>query len=79
MKITVYADSTQMFTEEFCNRNNLINIEVDKHTVEEYYKQGMYGIPFEEWLNEYTADDTEGLWIYATYTAADPRIDEILM
>ena len=83
MIITVYADSTGLFTEEFCNRNNLINIEVSRQTVFEFYRheynpEAAPEYHFENWLDEYTADDTTELWDYATREGDSPKVSEIL-
>lgn len=90
--MTIYADDTDLFTEAFCNRHNLINIEVNKHVVFKFFRHNILkdfrtetdsnvsdeGV-FEEWLDEYTADDTQGLWEYAKEHGVDPKIDRIYM
>ena len=94
MKIDVYADSTGLFTQSFVNRmdNNMITIEVDEEIVYDYFKENcLYyfrtdvdeGLSdravFEEWLEEYTCDDTDGLYKYVVkqMNGDAPIIDEI--
>lgn len=89
--MTIYADDTDLFTEDFCNRHNLINIEVNKHVVFNFFRHNILkdfrtetdsdvsdeGV-FEEWLDEYTADDTEGLWWYAKRMDENLKVDSII-
>ena len=76
--IDVYADSTRLFTEEFLNHlnSNIITLEISREITFNFFKQ--YCLDdfktdenltdeafFEDWLLEYTCDDTEGLYEYA--------------
>lgn len=68
--MTVYADSTCQYTEEECVRDNLVDIELPRRIIYEYFvdyiAESMDGTAtFARWLEEYTADDTDGLWRYA--------------
>ncbi len=89
--MTIYADDTDLFTEAFCNRHNLINIEVNKYVVFNFFRHNILkefrtetnsNVPdegvFEEWLDEYTADDTEGLWWYAKRMDKNLKVDSII-
>lgn len=75
--IDVYADSTGLFTEEFLNHLyiNMITLEISREIAFDFFKQ--YCLDdfktdedlsdeafFEDWLMEYTCDDTEGLYQY---------------
>lgn len=92
MIITVYAKEPKIFSDSFLEVKNLVDIEVSEDVVFDWFKENVLqsfrpdvdeGVSdkglFEEWLAEYTADDTVGLWDYAAYRADDPRIAEILM
>lgn len=73
MTISVYADTTGCFTEEQCDADNTAYLNLPRETVREYFMkccledfrgddrtvsdQGL----FEEWLDEYTNDDTVDL------------------
>ena len=90
MIITIYADSTEIFTEEFCNKNNLINVEIETYYVKQFFKDEILESfqsddkdisedeLFEKWFNEYTADDTTELWEWCNRYGIDCRIDRIL-
>ena len=91
MIITVYAEEPKVFSDSFLAATNLVNIEVSENVVFDWFMENVLqsfrpdvdeGVSdkglFEEWLTEYTADDTVGLWDYAAYRADDPRIAEIL-
>lgn len=91
MIMTVYAEEPKIFSDSFLAVTNMVNIEVSENVVFDWFKENVLqsfrpdvdeGVSdkglFEEWLDEYDADDTVGLWDYATYRADDPRIAEIL-
>lgn len=77
MVITVYADSTELFTEEECNLDNLCEIDIPDKILEEYYKTFKAECDAECIANGYdpcfynyfywvvTADITDGLLPYA--------------
>lgn len=77
MIVSIYADETKLFTDDFININNIIYVEVPDRIVFDFFKKNIlddfrsetdteeglsdYAI-FEDWLDEYTCDDTVGLW-----------------
>lgn len=70
--VTVYCDSTGLYTEEECNENNLCDIYFPEDIVYEWFIQNQinrdidYDLDFWTWYNdEYTADDTDGLYLFA--------------
>ena len=69
MLIDVYADSTGLFTDDFLNRmdSNIITLDIEKEIVVSYFEEycNDNDISFDDWLDEYTCDDTEGLYEYA--------------
>ena len=90
MMIDVYADSTGLFTEDLLNRmdSNMIAVEVDDEIVHKFFIEECLedfrpdvdeGVSddglFEEWLDEYTCDDTEELYEYACEKGKRPLID----
>lgn len=75
--IDVYADSTGLFTEEFLNHLdiNMITLEISREIAFNFFKEFFLNdfkteedlsdeAFFEDWLDEYTCDDTEGLYQY---------------
>ena len=92
MIMTVYADDTNLFTKEFCEQHNLVDIDLPRYTVRRYFDDCILegfrtdtddGVTddgvFEEWLHEYTADDTVGLWGFARRLGSRPKVNNILM
>ena len=94
MNVCIYADSTDIFSEEFCNIDNLIEIEVENELLFEYFrqhcledfrseddiKQGLSErAVYEEWLDEYTADDTDELWEFLMRNGKRPKLDITLV
>lgn len=84
--ICIYADETQVFTDDFCNMNNLIYVEIPRDIVFGFFKENVLAdfrteedlsdeALFEDWLLEYTADDTIGLWQYSLYHTYQPLIN----
>ena len=88
MIVTIYADSTGVFTEDFTNGvTNLINVEVAESDVRQFYEEEVYEADddvyptdedFDVWINEYTADDTTELWEWCERYGVECRINEIL-
>ena len=84
MKMTVYCDSTGLFSEEECNSDNLTEMvfpdEIvrkwfDKNIKEEY-KNEYPDLTFEYWVNElYTADETDGLYDFCILAGEEPMFD----
>ena len=90
--ICIYLDQIRgVFTEEFLDNCNLCYVELPKEIVFDFFKEecmaafksdhdegiSEYGL-FEEWLDEYIADDTDGLYDYATVRGVIPLIDSFL-
>lgn len=62
--ICVYRDTIERHDDDW----NLTEVQVTKEFAEQYFKEcnkGEYFKDFEEFLNEYTADDTEDFYAYA--------------
>ena len=89
ISITVYCSSTDLFTEEECDQENLTEFQFPRNIVEDYYREYVKSDPvpfcsveqceeaeeadtFEHWLNNYTADETEGLYSYAVSRGVQP-------
>ena len=89
MIMTIYADSTSIFTEEFINENgNLLDVEIEDSYVKQFFEREILEIfrsddgtsdeaLFEDWLHEYTADDTAELWEWCNRYGIDCKIDRI--
>lgn len=91
MIVTIYTDSTNLVTEEFINEHgNLLEVEVDRFSLFDYFKDEIMNEfhiyqdkerdefeLFQEWLNEYTADDTDDLWEWCERYGIECRIDRI--
>ena len=60
--VTVYASITGLFSEEECDKDNLTQIRVDKAALCDWVDQHItYFKSYGEFLDTYTADDTESL------------------
>lgn len=61
--ICVYRDTVEQHNEDF----NLTDIQVTKEFAEQYFNEckAEYFKSFEDFLDEYTADDTEDFFYYA--------------
>lgn len=62
--ICVYRDTIEEHDDDW----NLTEVQVTKEFAEQYFKEcgkGEYFNNFEEFYEEYTADDTEDFWAYA--------------
>ena len=83
--VCVYCDSTGLFSETECERENLTDMMFPEWIVREWYKENEKDFIeeckidslkepcFETWLNEvYTADDTDGLYDFAVEKEFDP-------
>lgn len=60
--VCVFCDTTPLYTEEECDRDNLCSLQFPKHIVREWYGEST---GFEKWLEKYTADETVGLYDFA--------------
>lgn len=64
--VTVYCDSTDLFTEEECEKENLCELTFPRYIVESYARRYMpESMDLDNWLEEYTADEAEDLYWYA--------------
>lgn len=70
--VCVYADTTGLYTDEECDRDNLCYIDFPERIVFDWFIQKQiewcidWDLDFDDWLeNEYTADDTDGLYQFA--------------
>jgi len=91
MLMTIYADSTGLFTDEFEDKiSNLIEVEIEECYVKQYFKHEILEIfkpdkdenvsddgLFEEWLDEYHADETRDLWEWCNRYGIDCKISHI--
>ena len=60
--ITVYASSTGLFTDKECDQENLTEIAVDELLLKKWVDENIYRFKsYAEFLETYTADDTERL------------------
>lgn len=75
--ITVYSDEPGVFTEDFCDRVGMIEIKVPKEIVYDFFKRDYADMEFDYWLDNYTCDDTMGLWRYAVEHGIAPQIEDI--
>lgn len=85
IEMTVFCDSTELFTEDECNVDNLAYINFPRNIVQKYFDELCIGgrldglqinghdITFEEWLEEYTADDTDDLYDFAIAEGYHPK------
>lgn len=83
--VCVYCDSTGLFSETECERENLTDMYFPVWILEEWYKKNEKDFIaecktdslkepcFETWFNEvYTADDTDGFYDFAVEHGYDP-------
>ena len=71
LSMTVYCDSTDLYTEEEIKSENLTQLDFPEEIVKEWYEKHKNEYDansvgnFNDFLNSYTADDTDGLYEYA--------------
>ena len=76
MEMALYCDSTDLYTEEECNIDNITYLDFPKELVKQYFMDQCLkyfrndedisdDAFYEDWLLEYTCDDTDGLYWYA--------------
>ena len=76
--MTIYCDSTGLFSESECNVDNLTEMIFPEEIVRKWFddqqeKEYIWtGYEFENWMNEYTADDTDGLYEFAIKNGYKP-------
>ena len=81
MRVIIYADSTGLFTDDFIDEHsNLCYVEINELNLKDYFNEEIRpilinNISFDEWLNEYTADDTTDLWEWCNRFGIECRID----
>ena len=85
--VTIYCDSTGLFSETECNTDNLTDMLFPEWIVNEWYKENERVFAFKceaagyeanayNWYTEvYTADDTDGLYDFAVEKGYDPVFD----
>lgn len=79
IEVSVYCDSTGLFSEAECNADNICDMMFDESIVEQWFEEKIspnidYG--FELWFTEeYTCDDTDGLYNYAVSKGDHPYFD----
>lgn len=83
--VTIYRDSTRLFSETECDNNNLTEILLPEWILQEWYKKNEKDFIkeceenslnvscFRTWITEvYTADDTDGLYDFAVEKGFQP-------
>lgn len=76
IEVTIYCDTTGLFSEAECNRDNMCEMMFEESIVEQWFEEKVsphvdYG--FEQWFTEeYTCDDTDGLYDYAVSNGYHP-------
>lgn len=79
IEVTIYCDTTGLFSEAECNRDNMCDMMFEESIVEQWFEEKIsphvdYG--FEQWFTEeYTCDDTDGLYSYAVDKGSKPTFD----
>lgn len=76
--VTVYADTTPFFTEEELDKDNICEIEIPEKLLHDYFVQILapercYDT-YDEFMNKYTANDTDYLYDYCLHKGCDPKI-----
>lgn len=88
MQIGMYADQTNMFTEEELERDNWVEVDIPEEILKKWYeinnlaeetsyelKKPIEECTFEDWYNEICCgDDTDGLWDFAIRNGVTPTI-----
>lgn len=81
IEVSIYCDSTGLFSEAECNADNVCDMMFDREIVEEFFHTFVkpdYGwdITFDQWYeDEYTCDGTDGLYGYAVDKGDHPYFD----
>ena len=79
IEVTIYCDTTGLFSEAECNHDNMCEMMFEESIVEQWFEEKIspnvdYG--FELWYTEeYTCDDTDGLYDYAVSKGDHPYFD----
>ena len=83
LRVLVYADNTGLFTEEEIMQDNCCDLLFPRWMVEEFYntftdEHYKKHYPFNVWFNEeYTADDTNGLYAFCKERGFTAQRDEV--
>ena len=64
ISVCLYRDATGLYTEEECNRSNLEDFDIPEDILRLWHSKWFQN-PFDEWLNEFTAEDTDGLYQFS--------------
>lgn len=81
IEVTIYCDTTGLFSEAECNRDNMCEMMFDEEVVREFFYRFVkpdydWDIVFKQWLTEeYTCDDTDGLYDFAVSKGDHPYFD----
>lgn len=77
--IEVYKDSTGLFTEESCDMDNVVSIQLPEEIVRKWFYECEYQVSyesFEKWLKEeYDCDGTDGLYQYSVAKGFTPIVE----
>lgn len=66
VSISVFRDTTNLYTTDEIDEDNLCDLIFPLEIVEEYYRQqGNKSVDFKDWLSTYTADETTTLYDFA--------------
>lgn len=88
MQIGMYADQTNMFTEEELNRDNWVEVDIPEEILKKWYevndlaeetsrelKKPIEECTFNDWYKEVSwGGDTDGLWDFAVSNGVTPTI-----
>ena len=90
IEVLVYCDSTDLFNEQECEKNNLCYMMFPENIVKEWYKinendnkeqtsielnKKYNSCTFKDWIkNVYTADDTDGLYWFTVNKGYNPYL-----
>ena len=64
VSVCIYRDSTGLYTDEECNQSNLEDFDLPEEILRRWH-DACFLSSYEHWLDEYTADDTDGLYQFA--------------
>ena len=62
--VCIYRDSTGLFTDEECMQDNLEDFDLPESILRLWHAEHFHN-SYEKWLDEFTADDTDGLYQFS--------------